>query len=191
MAMSVALLKERVKRLEDFPNPDWPSLDADPAEVAASYARGFAKFLFKLRTADALDRAALARTVDSAIEGNNRDALIELRLACLDYGTASYKNILRARQVIQQMQQVIGHRAARIGDPGKRRYFRAQSAQSVKTHEQMIALDEAFISYLQNEIQPKIDNKIREQARSIANDKSAIREDLKRRYPKVTAYLAR
>ncbi|MBX4992878.1 hypothetical protein ABID08_002048 [Rhizobium binae] len=191
MAMSAALLKERVKRFEDFLNPDWPSLDADPGEVAAAYARGFAKFVLKLRSADALDRAGLAEEVESAIQDNNRAALIGLRLACLDYGTSAYKNVLRSRQVLQQMQQLIDQRAARISDPGKRRYFRAKSAESIKAHEQAVGIEEAFISYLQQEIQPKIDSKIREQARAIAGDEAAIREDLNKRYPIVTAYLAR
>lgn len=191
MAMSLALLKERVERFGDFPKPDWPSLDVDLAEVAAAYARGFAKFVLKLRSADALDRTALARAVDVAIEDNNRAALIELRLACLDYGTSAYKNILRSRQVLQQMQELVDRRAARISDSGKRRYFRAKISESIKAHEQAVGIDDAFISYLQQEIQPKIDSKIREQARAIAGDEAAIREDLNKRYPIVTAYLAR
>ncbi|MBX5063460.1 MULTISPECIES: hypothetical protein [Rhizobium] len=189
--MSLALLTERTKRFEDFPKPDLPSLDADPAEVAAAYARGFAKFVLKLRSADALDRVAFARAVDGAIEDNNRTALIELRLACLEYGTSAYKNISISRRVIQDMHRLFEQRAARISDPGKRRYFRTKIAESINAHEKAVGIDEAFISFLQQEIQPKIDSKIREQARAIADDPTAIREDLNRRYPRVTAYLAR
>ncbi|QIG68335.1 hypothetical protein EVB74_001 [Rhizobium phage RHph_Y3_56_1] len=192
MAMSVELLKERVKRFEDYPRqPDWPSLDGDLAEVAAAYAHGFKKFVFKLRTTDALDRAALSHAVDAAIEGNNRAALIGLRLACLEYGTKAYQNISKARGLTQVMQQVFEHHAARIGDSAKRRYFRTKSAESIRAHEQMVGIDESFISYLQQEVQPKIDNKIREQARALADNEAAIREDLNNRYPKITEYLAR
>ncbi|OHV22296.1 hypothetical protein EOS93_31525 [Rhizobium sp. RMa-01] len=189
--MSVALLKERVKRFDEYPRPDWPSLDADPVEVAVAYARGFSKFVLKLRTADALDRAALDRAVDEAIQDNNRAALIELRLGCLDYGTKTHQNISHLRNFMQMMPQLIEQRAARIGNPGQRRYFRTKSAESIKAHELMVEIEEGFISHLQREIQPKIDNKIREQARALADNETAIREDLNKRYPKISAYLAR
>ncbi|MBY4587887.1 MULTISPECIES: hypothetical protein [Rhizobium] len=188
---ALALLEEREKRFGAYPRPDWPSLDSDPAEAAAIFARGFAKFVLRLRSADALERAALRDAVDAMIADNDRMKLIEVRLGCIEYGMRAYQHILEMRQIFPAMRQAIEERALRIGEPGKRKFFRKRSAESIRSQEDMIAIDEAFISFLQKELQPSIDAKIREQSKTMADDEKAIRDDLNQRFPKITARLAK
>ncbi|MHC2360538.1 hypothetical protein [Rhizobium leguminosarum] len=189
--MAVALLKEREKRFGAFPRPDWPSLNSDPADAAAIFARGFAKFVLKLRSADAFERAALRDAVDALIADNERVGLIEVRVGCIEYGVRAYENILQMRQIIPAMQQAIEERALRIAEPKKRKIFRKRSQESIRSQEDMMAIDEAFIAFLQNELQPRIDAKIREQSKAMADDDNSIRGDLNRRFPKITAHLAK